>query len=46
MTAVHYDPFSAKTRTNPYPHYAELRKHAPVYRLDGPGFHLVSRYED
>ena len=46
MTTIAYDPFSTETRGNPYPHYAELRKSAPVYRLDGPGFHLVSRYED
>jgi cytochrome P450 len=46
MTAITYDPFSTQTRANPYPHYAELRKHAPVHRLEGPGFYLVSRYED
>jgi cytochrome P450 len=46
MTAVQYDPFSVETRTDPYAHYAELREHAPVYRLEGTGFHLVSRYED
>jgi cytochrome P450 len=46
MTALHYDPFSLETRANPYPHYARLRENAPVYRLEGPGFHLVSRYED
>jgi cytochrome P450 len=46
MTTVHYDPFSTETRANPYAHYAELRKHAPVYRIGGPGFYLVSRYED
>ncbi len=46
MTAVQYNPFSAETRSDPYAHYAELRENAPVYRLEGPGFHLVSRYED
>jgi cytochrome P450 len=46
MTTVHYDPFSTETRTDPYAHYAELRKHAPVHRLEGPGFYLVSRYKD
>jgi len=45
MTDVHYDPFSTQTRANPYVHYAELRKHSPVHRLDG-GFYLVSRYDD
>jgi len=43
---VSYDPFSTETRANPYPHYAELRQSAPVHRLEGTGFHLVSRYED
>jgi len=46
MTAIAYDPFSTETRANPYPHYAELRQSAPVHRLDGSGFYLVSRYDD
>jgi len=46
MTAVAYDPFSTRTRANPYPSYAALREQAPVYQLEGPGFYLVSRYED
>jgi cytochrome P450 len=46
MAAVNYDPFSIDTRKNPYAHYAQLRKEAPVHRLDGAGFYLVSRYED
>jgi len=46
MTNIDYDPFSTASRANPYPHYAELRQKAPVHRLDGPGFYLVSRYED
>lgn len=41
-----YDPFSIETRANPYPQYAELRRIAPVHRLEGSGFYLVSRYED
>jgi len=43
---VSYDPFSIEMRADPYPHYAALRAHDPVYRLEGPGFYLVSRYED
>jgi cytochrome P450 len=46
MTTVHYDPFSVEVQRDPYPHYAALREHAPVYRLEGPGFYVVSRYED
>lgn len=46
MTEVKFDPFSVDVRANPYPHYARLREHAPVYRVERSGFHLVSRYED
>jgi len=46
MTTPKFDPFSPENRTNPYPHYAELRKYAPVHRLEGPGYYLVSRYDD
>ncbi len=46
MTTVRYNPFSAETRANPYPSYAELREHAPVHHLEGTGFYLVSRYSD
>lgn len=46
MTTVHYNPFSAETRVDPYPSYAELRRHAPVHHLPGTGFYLVSRYAD
>ena len=46
MTTVSYNPFSAETRSNPYPSYAELREHAPVYHLEGTGFYLVSRHQD
>ena len=40
MTTVSYNPFSTDTRANPYPAYAELREHAPVYHLEGTGFYL------
>jgi cytochrome P450 len=46
MTKVNYNPFSTETRANPYPAYAELREHAPVYNLDGTGFYLASRHAD
>ena len=44
--AIQYDPFNLENQADPYPHYARLREHAPVYHLEGPGFYLVSRYED
>ncbi len=46
MTAVTFNPFAIESRANPYKHYAELREHAPVYRLEEAGFYLVSRYGD
>jgi cytochrome P450 len=46
MTTVSYNPFSAETRANPYPSYAELREHAPIHHLEGTGFYLVSRYSE
>lgn len=46
MTTVSYNPFSADTRANPYPSYAELREHAPIHHLEGTGFYLVSRYSE
>jgi len=33
-------------RSNPYPHYAELRKRAPVCQVDPGGIWAVSRYDD
>jgi cytochrome P450 len=46
MTTIHYNPFSNEHRTDPYPSYAELRKHAPVHHLEGTGFYLVSRFAE
>lgn len=45
----HIDLFSTEFKANPYPTYAYLREHAPVYRAtlpDGLGVWLVSRYAD
>ena len=44
--SIQYDPFSREDQADPYPHYARLREQAPVHRLEGPGFYLVSRYQD
>ena len=43
---VDYEPFSAAVRENPYPIYARLREHAPVYWASGAQFWCVSRYAD
>ncbi|NRA07803.1 MAG: cytochrome P450 [Myxococcales bacterium] len=42
---IHYDPFSPEVRANPFPHYAQLRKEAPVHQLPG-GLWTLSRYEE
>ncbi|MGH7963107.1 MAG: cytochrome P450, partial [Candidatus Binatia bacterium] len=41
-----YNPFLPEVQTNPFPYYAYLREHAPVYQIPGVGFWAVSRYED
>jgi len=43
---IRYTPFSEEVRANPYPFYATLREHAPVYFVEGVGAWAVARYED
>lgn len=43
---VRYDPFSYELQENPYPVYAWMREHAPVYRNEERDFWAVSRYAD
>jgi len=31
---------------DPFPHYQQLREHAPVFRMPGTGFYVLTRYED
>jgi cytochrome P450 len=40
------NPFAYDFHENPYPIYAWLRTHAPLYRNDGLGFYAFSRYAD
>jgi cytochrome P450 len=46
VTAIPFDPFSDAQRTDPYPAYAELRRHSPVTKLEKTGAYAVSRYAD
>jgi cytochrome P450 len=51
VTAVRFDPFSDAQRDDPYPAYAELRRHQPVMQLAktgglGSGAFAVARYAD
>lgn len=41
-----YNPFVPAVQQNPFPYYAYLRQHAPVYQVPGAGFWAVSRYDD
>jgi len=43
---IRYTPFSEEVRANPYPFYATLRQHAPVYFVEGLGAWAVARHED
>lgn len=44
--AISYNPFSPQVIANPYPYYAELRREAPVVRLEPMGMWAISRYDD
>ena len=41
-----YDPFSYRLHEDPYPTYAWMREHAPLYRNDARDFWALSRYHD
>src|SRR6185369_10409890 len=43
---LEYDPFSLRFRDDPYPHYRELREHAPVHFAPDSKAYCVSRHED
>ena len=46
MTAIAFDPFSEAQREDPYPAYAELRRHSPVTKIEKTGAYAVARYAD
>ncbi|MFB4276904.1 MULTISPECIES: cytochrome P450 [unclassified Nonomuraea] len=41
-----YDPFSYQVQEDPYPFYAWMREHAPVYRNEERDFFALSRHAD
>ncbi|WP_431873298.1 cytochrome P450 [Amycolatopsis sacchari] len=41
-----YDPFSYDVHEDPYPTYAWMREHAPLYRNEERDFWALSRHED
>src|SRR5262245_66105030 len=46
VTAIPFDPFSDAQREDPYPGYAELRRHSPVTKIETLGAYVVARYSD
>jgi cytochrome P450 len=45
-TGVHYDPYSADVKRDPYPYYRGLRDDAPAYHNDELDFWALSRFDD
>lgn len=43
---VHYEPFSAAVRDDPYPHHAALRERAPLHFAEEADAWCVARYDD
>ena len=43
---VEYSPYAYAVHEDPYPIYAQLRAHAPLYRNDEVGFWALSRHAD
>ncbi len=41
-----YDPFDFRVHEDPYPTFAWMRDHAPLYRNEARDFWALSRYED
>jgi cytochrome P450 len=47
--AVNIDLYSPEYRANPYPFYAQVREHEPIYRIPLSGDHsawMITRFED
>jgi cytochrome P450 len=43
---IHYEPFSAEVRDDPFPHYARLRAEAPLHWAEQAQAWCVSRFDD
>lgn len=46
MAEVEYNPYAYPIHEDPYPTYAALRAHAPVYRNEELDFWALSRHAD
>jgi cytochrome P450 len=45
-TSAHAAPFDPALLDPPWPFHAQLRQHAPVFKVEQLGFYLVMRYDD
>src|SRR3954452_13051347 len=45
-TSVYYDPYDVDINADPYPAYARLREHAPLYYNERYDFWALSRHDD
>ena len=43
---IHYEPFSAEVRDDPFPHYARLREEAPLHWAEQAQAWCVARFDD
>jgi cytochrome P450 len=41
-----FNPFDPQTLQCPFPHYRQMRREAPVMKVEAIGVHLVTRHED
>lgn len=46
VDVARYDPFSYRIHEDPYPTYAWMRRHAPLYRNEDRDFWALSRHRD
>ena len=46
MAEIDYDPFSDSVMRDPWPHYAQLRRDAPVFYHERYDTWFLSRFED
>lgn len=43
---VNFDPYAHEVHDDPYPYYARMREHAPVYYNEQRGYWLLTKWED
>lgn len=43
---VNFDPYAHEVHDDPYPYYARMREHAPVYYNEQHGYWLLTKWDD